>query len=111
MSMNMTEFCLTNDEKKVLKHLATSDTGTCPCGMSPYVFTGCVLSLANRKFVWYSAEEGGVVVEAQLTRRGRAYIKENPHLRNPVDWGFISFVASITALIVNIMLIIKLILK
>lgn len=102
---------LSKQEKKVLKHLATSDTGTCPKGMSPYVFTGCVLALANRKFVWYSTEEGGVVVEAQLTRRGRAYLKENPHLRNPIDWGFISFVSSVTALIVNIMLIIKLILK
>ena len=38
--------------------------------------------------------EGGDIEDARLTTMGKEYLRDNPHLYNPVDWAMVSAVVA-----------------
>lgn len=54
-------------------------------------------SLESKDMVKVAWVEGGDYEAVQLTRNGKAYLIENPKLRNPIDWNKVGAIAAIIA--------------
>ena len=67
-----------------------------------------VRSLSERGFVKAAFTEGGGVEDAKLTTKGKEYLRDNPSLRNPVDY---EKVAAILLLVTVVAIVVKLVIK
>lgn len=79
---------LTKREKRVLRTLSQQGFDA----MSKFDIAA-VRSLDNQGLVRGAYVEGGGVEDARLTNYGKAYIADNPKLRNPVNWKDITAIA------------------
>lgn len=59
-------------------------------------------SLEQKDLVDVAWIEGGYYEAVRLNRNGKAYLIENPKLRNPIDWAKISAIVAIVAAIAGI---------
>ena len=80
---------LSNIAKQVYRLL---DRGIehCPYDMHRRDFNIGSIELQSIGFAVCMQEEGGDVIAARLTDKGRQYIAEHPTLRNPIDWKWIT---------------------
>lgn len=85
---------LSKDEKKVLRHLQNGWQGY-PSNMDSCPYSCVVTSLVAKKLVRARFCEGHIGNAAKLTNYGIAYLTENPHLWNPVDWNVVIAVGSV----------------
>ena len=51
--------------------------------------SAAVRSLDNKGLVRGAYTEGGGMEAARLTTMGKEYLRDNPKLRNPVDWKWV----------------------
>lgn len=63
----------------------------------PIEYIEALDSLEEKGLVTASVLSESKVLEAQLTKKGRIYIKSNPKLTNPIPWSSIFGCASIIA--------------
>ena len=94
---------LTKNEKNVLRMVMTD---TKPSHYPAHLYASAVLSLERLGLVKaFWAEETDMPVCVTITNYGRAYLAENPSLRNPTNWTAITAIAtSITAVLALIAL-------
>ena len=89
---------LNKSEKEVLR-LLNNGCG-CPETYSRNVFVSCVDKLEMKGLAKGAWSEGHKLEDARITLKGKAYISENPNLRNPVDWAMIAtLIAAFSALV------------
>lgn len=48
--------------------------------------------------------EGGLLESATISALGRSYLRQNPSLRNPINWGKVSAIASIIMAIIALLI-------
>ena len=91
---------LGKEEKTVLRLLA-GGCG-CPDTYPRHVFVSCVDKLEMKGLAKGAWCEGHNPEAACITPRGKAYMAENPRLRNPVDWNMVSATIAVIGLIVSV---------
>lgn len=74
---------LSKSEKTVLRRIALRADGL-PDGMGGDCYFAAVLSLTDKGLV-DSRINYNKIIDVRLSQRGKAYMIENPKLRNPVD--------------------------
>ncbi len=79
---------LSKTEKRVLKRLYDYG-GKAIEDFYPRDVDRCVRSLQKHHLAKGAFVEGGLLEDARITEEGKAYIRNNPKLRNPTDWKFI----------------------
>lgn len=89
---------LSKDEKTVLRLLA-GGCG-CPDTYPRHVFVSCVERLEMKGLAKGAWTEGHNLEAACITPQGKAYMAQNPDLRNPVDlkWIIATAIATIGAI-------------
>lgn len=90
---------LSKNEKAVLRMVAGGQ-GTCPADYPLHIFNAAVRSLDRKGLVHGVYEDDGNVADSRLTQDGRMYMAENPNLRNPINWGVVLSVITITISII-----------
>ena len=88
---------LSKGEKRVLRTL--SGLGYDALGEFD---TAAIRSLDRHGLVQGAYIEGHGVEDARLTTMGKAYLMDNPKLRNPIDWKWIAPIAAVAAIILFI---------
>ena len=78
---------LNSDEKKALRRIALGKGWTPDC-MPADNYTDAVISLTEKKLT-DSIVNYDTVEDVKLTVKGRAYLNNNPHLYNPIDWKWV----------------------
>jgi hypothetical protein len=84
---------LSKQEKKVFRNIALR-CSTPPDGISDAMMSDCATVLERMGLIRARWAEGGVFVDGRLTQLGMAYIHQNPHLWNPINWNIITAVAT-----------------
>lgn len=56
--------------------------------------SAAVRSLDNKGLVRGAYVEGGGVEAARLTTMGKEYLRDNPHLFNPINWAMVSAIVA-----------------
>lgn len=79
---------LTRQEKKVLKALAQYGDA-CKSDYPEYEFSPIIRSLQQKRLVKGAFVEGGGVETVRITNEGKSYLRNNPELKNPVDWKWV----------------------
>lgn len=93
----MQRIALSRQEKQVLRNTAIGYPYL-PKGLSGEQYTDAVISLTEKRLI-RSTINYDEVVSASLTTKGKSYMQNNPHLRNPVNWTVLTAVSTaITAL-------------
>ena len=90
---------LTKREKQVLRILSRQDFDA----LSEFDAIA-IRNLDNLGLVQGAYVEGGGVEGGRLTTMGKEYLRDNPRLRNPVNWGKVASVTAIVSIIVTIVL-------
>lgn len=86
-NMEMKNYKLTKNEKKVLRLIANGSD--CPDTFPISIFNEGVRSLEREGLVKVAYIEGGGVEAVRLTSEGRCLLAENPSLKNQTDWKWI----------------------
>lgn len=89
----MKKIRLSRSEKAALRNIVL-DCGYLPDNMSEARFSACVAALESVGLVRTAWAAGHEICAVELTDFGRAYMQENPHLNNPVDWPKIGAIAA-----------------
>lgn len=87
---------LSKTEKKCLKLLYKHNTDALDTIAHSQVCRA-LRSLQDKDLFIVAWIEGGDYEAIQLTRNGKAYLIENPTLRNPIDWTKAGAIAAIIA--------------
>ena len=90
---------LSKREKQVLRTLSRQNFDA----LSEFD-TAAIRSLASHGLVQGAFVEGGGVEDAKLTTMGKEYMRDNPRLRNPVNWGKVAAITAILSIVVTIVL-------
>lgn len=90
---------LTRAEKAALRNIAL-ECDYFPDGMSEACFSACVSELERVGLVHAAWASGHVAVAVELTDFGKAYLQDNPHLTNPIDWAKVSAIAAVIAAVI-----------
>lgn len=61
-----------------------------------------VRSLQHKGLAKGAFIEGGLLESATISALGRSYLRQNPSLRNPINWSKVSAIASIIMAIIAI---------
>lgn len=100
----MERIYLTRTEKRILMHVS-SNREKQPGDITPIMFRYSLATLQEKGLVQckFNYDE---VLAASLSVKGRAYLEQNPSLRNPIDWkGIITIIATtITAIATTVAL-------
>ena len=99
---DMERIKLTKREKKVIRALQTDTFDS----LSPED-KHAVFSLQAEGLVIASWYEGGEVASAHLSLKGVHYMKENPKLRNPVNWIKLALVVALLNFVITIIFLIS----
>ena len=75
---------LTKEEKKVLRHVMEKGCEQ-PRDLSPIIFQYSLASLQEKGMVTVRFDHEKAY-SAKLSMKGKAYIEDNPSLKNPVPW-------------------------
>lgn len=98
----MHKIALSKEAKLVLR-LLDKEIRQCPANMPQYTFTRGALELRRKGLAYAHQEAGGEVVVARINDEGRAYLVNNPSLRNPIDWRWIiSLAVGIATLLISL---------
>lgn len=96
----MERIYLTKSGKNVLRALTMKRS--CLITMTKSGYCSAIRSLDRHGLVRAMYEEGGGVVDVSLTDEGVAYLSENPLLINPINWGKVSAICSVIAILMAI---------
>ena len=88
---------LTKQEKKVFKALDQYGD-ECNPDCPEYEFEYIIGSLQQKGLVKGAFVEGGGVEAVRITNKGKSYLRNNPELKNPVDWAIVTSVAVASAI-------------
>lgn len=91
---------LSKEEKTVLRLLA-GGCG-CPDTYPHHVFVSCVEKLEMKGLAKGAWTEGHNLETARITPQGKAYVSQNPDLRNPVNWNLVSATIAVIGPIVSV---------
>lgn len=96
----MDKIKLSKNAKKVLLALHNG-LEHCPYNMDSSVFADGADELEVYHLIQTMRQEGGGIVDARLTHKGRSYMAANPTLSNPTDWKWIiaTLLSSIAVLV------------
>lgn len=61
----------------------------CKSDYPEYEFSRTVHSLQKKRLVKGAYTEGGGVEAVRITNEGKSYLRNNPKLRNPIDWKWV----------------------
>lgn len=81
----MERIYLTKNEKRVIRLVANKQER--PETYPEHIYIGSILSLERKGFITGAYSEGGKVIDVRMSPFGRAYLFDNPNLRNPLPWG------------------------
>lgn len=98
----MRRIYLTKSEKQALRHIGLGYTEP-PTGMDWPAFSDCATMLEHLGLVTVQWGSGHIACGTQLTPIGTAYLHNNPHLKNPINWGLITAVATASTAIITIL--------
>lgn len=79
---------LTKNEKKVLRLIADGQTA-CPAYIAADKYAAAIWVLEQQGLIHAAREEGGGIVDARLTEKGRSRIAADPRLCTPTDWKWV----------------------
>lgn len=79
---------LTKQERHVLKALERYGD-ECKVDYPEYEFSRTIRSLQRKRLVKGAYIEGGGVEAVRITNEGKSYLRNNPQLKNPIDWKWI----------------------
>lgn len=99
---------LSNTEKRILKSLFLYGCDS----ILDFAFNDSIMALTRLEqigFVKVAWIDGGLFDDVALTNVGKSYVRNNPNLRNPVEWKWvvttaiavITAIASITTLFIS----------
>ncbi len=88
-----------NKQEKQVFRMITKGSTTCPCTYPESAFYVAVRTLELKGLVKGAYIEGGAVEDTAITPLGYLYLTENPSLRNPINWGVVSSMSTITLLL------------
>lgn len=91
---------LEKQSKKVLRMLANGEQ--CSSLYKDYAFIHAMDELQENGLAKGYWVEGHTLEGAFITPRGERYIRQNPHLYNPVNWQLITFILGVASLVVAI---------
>ena len=80
---------LTKREKRVLRTLSQQGFAA----LSEFD-AAAIRSLDAQGLVKGAYLEGGGIEDAKLTTMGKEYLRDNPHLYNPVNWAMVSAIVA-----------------
>ncbi len=108
----MKRIYLSKHEKTVFRMIAEGIT-SCPDDFSPNYFNAGAHGLQDSDLIRAANTEGGDVYDCRLTPFGKAYLKQNPKLRNPFietlensDYVFLVTIISAIITVFNVCIII-----
>lgn len=81
---------LSKPEKRLLRCLAAQILGRPAEPTARIEITDAIRGLEAKGLAHARYEEGGDVVDARISRKGRLYVQTFPTLRNPINWPLVA---------------------
>ena len=90
---SMERIHLTKKEKAVLRHVKEHGEKQ-PRNITPTIYSYCLSTLQEKGMVVFRANYEEVIY-AGLTVKGKAYLEQNPKLKNPINWNIVTAIATV----------------
>lgn len=98
ISLIMEKIYLTKQEKAILRQEMNGK----PHNLKDYEVYDAIKKLEEKRFVDALYAEGEEVVDYRLLAKAKTYLKNNPKLRNPINWAKVSAFVSIGVAILTL---------